>query len=234
MSRRRLRVMGAIAVPGALEPILARPGSTWTAAERDAVLSWFYEDWQLRYLLTVALRRLRGYHWTASPEDAEDAWCEFAVRRLDHVTHNYDPAKGSFWPYLLKSFRRFLCRVGVKLAEEAKRKVPLEALTDGEDGRQPVGSVKIEILIAPTNYWWGDPEKARRFQLLVKAVSQAVSGLTSRRQEVFISCALNAEPTKEVARKLGLKDGHVRVLLHRARQEVRGYMRREGIAEELL
>jgi RNA polymerase sigma factor (sigma-70 family) len=101
--------------PSGVRAIFARPGQSWTAAERAWVKRWLHEEPQLRLLLAIAYSNLpRG----ATFEDAEDAWGDYCCNdqqgkdQLDRVMDSYVPEKHRsrcFWPYLCFCFRRW-CR----------------------------------------------------------------------------------------------------------------------------
>lgn len=68
---------------------------------------------------------------------------------------------------------------------------------------------------------WSDPSRQLERKQLRAALNRCLCRLSERMKTVFAFCDLDEVPHREVARTLGVTDGHLSVLLHRARRKVR-------------
>lgn len=68
---------------------------------------------------------------------------------------------------------------------------------------------------------WMDPARQLEMKQLRNQLDQCLCRLSERMKAVFAFCDLEEMPHRDVARRLGVTDGHLYVLLHRARQKVR-------------
>ena|ERR1700730_17233357 len=107
----------------AIAQIFDKPGLYWTLPERREVKEALNQPAPLRCLLLIALRRLgRG----ATTQEAEDAWSEYYVRRLDADINKYDPRAGlRFWAFSKKWFGWFCQDEGKKLRKQHHREISL-------------------------------------------------------------------------------------------------------------
>lgn len=76
---------------------------------------------------------------------------------------------------------------------------------------------------ALTPAWMNPSSQVERKQLWT-LLDQCLFRMTDRLKAVFASCDLNEVPHREVARRLGVTEGHLYVRLHRAREKVREYL----------
>lgn len=68
---------------------------------------------------------------------------------------------------------------------------------------------------------WMDPVRQLERKQLRTQLDRCLCRLSNRMKTVFASCDLDELPHRDVARRLGVTDGHLYILLHRARQKVR-------------
>lgn len=68
---------------------------------------------------------------------------------------------------------------------------------------------------------WMDPACQLERKQLRSLLDRCLCRLSDRMKAVFAFCDLDEQPHRDVARRLGVTDGHLYVLLHRARQKVR-------------
>lgn len=68
---------------------------------------------------------------------------------------------------------------------------------------------------------WMDPARQLEMKQLRSQLDRCLCRLTERMKAVFTFCDLQEVPHQDVARWLDVTDGHLYVLLHRARQKVR-------------
>lgn len=68
---------------------------------------------------------------------------------------------------------------------------------------------------------WMDPSRQLERKQLRTQLDRCLCRLSDRMKAVFAFCDLDELPHRDVARRLGVTDGHLYVLLHRARQKVR-------------
>jgi RNA polymerase sigma factor (sigma-70 family) len=170
--------------------------------------------------------RRRGH----SVEDAQDLTQEFFARVLEHQwLARADQAKGRFRTFLLTAMERFLANEWDKV----------RALKRG--GGQP--HIPIQFETAETRYGIepGDtrtPEQAFEYRwaltLLEEVVTQLEEEFRARKQlETFTAlkpCLLGdrrLQPYAELATKLRMDEGAVKVAVHRLRQRYRELLRAE-------
>ena len=131
-----------------IERIFDKPGRCWTPEERGHVKEWLGKQEQHRYLLFRAFRCL-GHG--ATVEDAEDAWGEYYIERLDLHINTYDSSLGlHFRSFVYRWFGLFCSEIGKRLRAKAQREVSL--WVEGEGGR----TIELEFIDENDSC---DPEK---------------------------------------------------------------------------
>jgi RNA polymerase sigma factor (sigma-70 family) len=170
--------------------------------------------------------RRRGY----SVEDAQDLTQEFFARVLErHWLARADQAKGRFRTFLLTAMERFLANEWDKV----------RALKRGGGQR----NIPIQLNTAETRYGvepadTGTPEQAFEYRWAVALLDQVVTQLEAEfrardQADLFASlkpCLVGdraALPYAELAAKLGIEEGTVKVAVHRLRQRYRELLRAE-------
>ncbi len=173
-----------------------------------------------------AYARRRGY----SVEDAQDLTQEFFARVLEHHwLARADQAKGRFRTFLLTAMERFLANEWDKV----------RALKRGGGQR----NIPIQLDTAETRYGvepadTRTPEQAFEYRwalaLLDEVVGQLEAEFRSQDQaEMFTTlkpCLVGdraSQPYAELAGKLGMEEGAVKVAVHRLRQRYRELLRAE-------
>lgn len=174
-----------------------------------------------------AYARRRGY----SVEDAQDLTQEFFARVLEHQwLARADQAKGRFRTFLLTAMGRFLANEWDKV----------RALKRGGGHR----NIPIQLDAAETRYGvepaadTRTPEQAFEYRwalaLLDEVVGQLEAEFHSRGQaDMFTAlkpCLVGdraSQPYAELAGKLGMEEGAVKVAVHRLRQRYRELLRAE-------
>lgn len=69
--------------------------------------------------------------------------------------------------------------------------------------------------------FWMDPARQLEQKELGTRLDRCLCRLSDRLKAVFAYCDLDEVPRRDVARRLGITDDHLYVLLHRARKKVR-------------
>jgi len=83
------------------------------------------------------------------------------------------------------------------------------------------GCLKNRASPASKSVLWMDPVRQLERTQFRAMLNRCLCRLSDRMKVVFASCDLEEVPHRDVARRLGVTDGHLYVLLHRARQRVR-------------
>ena len=210
-----------ITEPPDIERIFDAPGREWRPEERIRVCAWLFEDRQLRYLLVFASRHL-GHGATA--EDAENAWGEFCLKRLDSVINSYDPAKGlRFWEYLLFCFKQFCWDEGEKIRKRRQREEPLIERVETEEGE----FTELQIVD-------GDPKSNPEEAVLQKeeqlVVRKCVNELPLPYRQVVMMRYFEEMTVRDIAGVLGISVSNVKVRLFRARLQLAECLQKEGLA----
>jgi len=173
-----------------------------------------------------AFVRRAGY----SAEDAQDLTQEFFARVLErHWLARADQAKGRFRTFLLTAMERFLANEWDKV----------RALKRGGGHR----NIPIQLDTAETRYGvepadTRTPEQAFEYRWALTLLDEVVSELEAEfcaegRADLFATlkpCLVGdraAQPYAELAAKLGMEEGTVKVAVHRLRQRYRELLRAE-------
>jgi RNA polymerase sigma factor (sigma-70 family) len=198
-----------------------------TAAHRDtpraraALESLCRAYWHPLY----AYVRRRGY----SPEDAQDLTQEFFARLLErNAVASVAPEKGRFRSFLLASLNHFLADEWDK-ARAQKRGGGKVIPFDWQSAETRLGEIPVENFT---------PEKAfeHRWAItLLEQVYQRLGGEYHARGKaalfetlrVALAGKSDAAPYAELARKLNMSAGAVKVAVHRLRQRYRQLLRDE-------
>jgi RNA polymerase sigma-70 factor, ECF subfamily len=139
------------------------------------------------------------------PADAEDTTQEVMIRSLRHLGRFQDPHSLAVWLYVVT--RNRYRRMRRKQVDRAFRVIPLDQLTHAQE--------KTTSLLAGSRK---NPEvtllQAERSRLL----QQAILRIPAQLRIVLVLHDLEEFTTAEVAEILALKQGTIRVRLHRARR----------------
>lgn len=210
--------------------IFEKPGLRWTLAEREEVKNWLYESRQLKYLVGFAKWNLsKG----ATAEDAEDAWQEFVLRRLDNVISLYDPTRqesSTFWKFLLFCFARYCWSEARSLRKRELVEQSFDADEDSGSGRVLDEVSQKEAL----NFQMGSPTSSSPFKNLYKneivdEILIELSKLAPIYQQVFFMRDIEGLSYEEIAVALDAPIGTVKGRLNRARQNLKLHLTRKGI-----
>jgi len=193
----------------------------------------------------VALADLCGAYWYPvyafirrrghSAEDARDLAQEFFATLLEKgYLADADPERGRFRAFLLTAVSRFVSKQHQREAAQKRgggRHILALNFDDGETRYQ----------LEPSHDWTAERIFARRWALTlldrtIAALRQehAESGKLSHFDtlKVFLTGEAGAPPLRQIAEKLGMTEGAVKVAIHRLRQKYREALRSE-IAQTL-
>jgi RNA polymerase sigma factor (sigma-70 family) len=203
--------------PGISQPqpleALARPGLSWTLAEREAICDWLLEARRYRQLLLFALRRLGE---SAGEADAEDAVGEFLLKKLPGIIARYDPArsttKSPFLSFVLSCLRQSCSNFRLRLARPQRI-----FLVRGDEDPGVLEKIIDDL----------DLERLIENRDLVAEVRQALKIMPSHFSRI-IMLAAEEKTTAEIAREIGLTETNTRTRLSRSRQMLRGLINRRS------
>jgi RNA polymerase sigma factor (sigma-70 family) len=177
------------------------------------------EAWLLLNTALVRSLRARAARFpTVSREDLEDIAAQRALELLQRAESGEWTVRGRSGPEI-RSFVATVARNGLVdwFRKTGRREVPL----DPEPGREsPDGD-------APSRQMPDDAASGREF---VEALRGCVEQLALRQRRVWFFRVLLEIPSKEIAAHpdLGLKPGHVDVLVQRSRDAIRACMELKG------
>jgi len=173
-----------------------------------------------------AYARRRGY----SVEDAQDLTQEFFARVLEHQwLARADQAKGRFRTFLLTAMERFLANEWDKVRAQKRgggqRNIPIQLDT---------AETRYGVELADTR----TPEQAFEYRWALALLDEVVGELEAEfraRDQADVFAALKpclvgdraAQPYVELAARLGMEEGAVKVAVHRMRQRYRELLRAE-------
>ena len=218
-------------VPGAREfhttrwsVVLAAQVGGDSVRSLDAMTALCQDYW---YPLYAFVRR-RGY----SPHDAQDLTQAFFSTLLDSNATTADPARGKFRSYLLGALKHFLAnewhRAQAQKRGGGRQIVEWDALSaESRYEIEPEDQADAELMFDRT---WA-------MQLLDRAMKKLRDEFAVRNEETVFE-ALKGTLTgaeisrEELAAKLGMSEGALKVAVHRLRQRYREALRAE-IAETL-
>jgi RNA polymerase sigma factor (sigma-70 family) len=194
-----------------LKPLeaLARPGLSWTPAEREAVCEWLLEEARYRQLLRFALRLL-GENAVAA--DAEEAVGDFCLKKLPGIMARFDPSRSSsqspFWSFVISCLHQFCANF--KLSRERQRMFLVRSDEDPELLEKIIDNVELERLIGRESL----AEVRRALRIMPRHFSR------------ILLLALKGKNTTEIARELGITNANAKTRLSRARNLLRGLINR--------
>jgi RNA polymerase sigma factor (sigma-70 family) len=204
----------------------------WSVVARAAQLSGPSAQAALEQLCRAYWRPLYAYlrRQGQGPEEAEDLTQEFFARLLEkRYLEHADAARGRFRNFLLTSLKRFLVTEWRRTARQKR------------GGGQPVLSLDAASAAAGDDAELADsltPEKAfeKRWALtLMERVLSALASEYAAADKTPLFEALKdslwgeqpARPYSELAQRLGVSEGAVKVSAHRLRLRCRGLLRAE-------
>ncbi|HOC54414.1 MAG TPA: sigma-70 family RNA polymerase sigma factor [Verrucomicrobiota bacterium] len=173
-----------------------------------------------------AYARRRGY----SVEDAQDLTQEFFTRVLEHQwLARADQAKGRFRTFLLTAMERFLAnewdKVRARKRGGGQKNIPIQL--DTAETRYGVEPIDTRTPEQAFEYRWA-------LALLDEVVGQLEAEFRARDQaDLFAAlkpCLVGdrvSQPYTELAARLGMEEGAVKVAVHRLRQRYRELLRAE-------
>lgn len=200
--------------------LAAKPGGSDQIAVQEALESLCKAYWYPLY----AFVRQRGF----SSSDAQDLTQSFFATFIEKEGLSpADPKRGRFRSYLLGSLKNFLShdleRRRAKKRGGGIRVIELDALDpDARYALEPAHSWEPE---ARFNREWAQEVNARALRKLKTETERLGKGLHF---EVLKECLTGTEPDRrEMAQRLNLRDGALKVAVHRMRKRYREFLRAE-------
>jgi RNA polymerase sigma-70 factor, ECF subfamily len=203
-------------LPEDIARIVQRFPATWSSEDRERLFEWVLDE-KRATLERLVSEKLRFSYPGATREDVDEVVAEKitdAYRALD----TFNPARGSFLNWLYTMLKRHSLRRGSQLARRRSREIPL----DVENHDSP-GMLKE----------WPDAAAltpARQAQIL--AVRQCLNRLPEPYRDALqrfygLLPYTTAMSIQEIATAQHIKEGYVRVRLHKARQLLKALLEEE-------
>lgn len=206
--------------PPDIQQIFDRPGRQWSEAEQECVQVWLNETPQLKKLLGVALSHLGP---AAIAADAEDAWKNFYVKRMQKHIRLYDPARGRrFWNFLLFCFQRYCWDEKARLEKRRKNETTLNHQVQTSTGEV------IELERPDPSEASNVPQRIEK-KLLFEALYQCLDQLPPLHQSVVLLHYFAEETLTKISVTLKLTLANVKVRLYRARQKLKECLGERGM-----
>lgn len=182
------------------EAILARPGSTWTQVECEAIYDWLLEPYRYRQLLFWTMRFLGQY---ATREDAEDAVADFLLKQISPIVQRFTPDRSSFWAFLTVCLRQFCSGV--------RRQAPtLSLIKDEEEALENSPELIVDSRF-DIHRTLEDKESAEALRHAIKILPQDYSS-------VIVLHYFQGKKIETMALELGISETAAKVRLFRARK----------------
>lgn len=191
-----------------MDEIFAKPGCDWDEEEQRLCLEWLLREEQLSRLLKFVSSR-PGRHLY----DAHDAWSSFYPSIQKHVIRKYDPARGTFWNFLLFCLQRHCLRT-VRTAQRIRAR---EELFGDEEA---ISLILMDQRAGP------DPEEMFVVKDLVEKGINELYRKNRRLAYVLVAIDLEQKTAAELAAASGVNETTLRVRLHRARHELKSILDR--------
>jgi RNA polymerase sigma factor (sigma-70 family) len=192
---------------------LARPGSSWTYEERDAVWEWLLEPGRYRLLLRFALHLLGE---SAVPEDAEDAIGDFFLKQMPTVIEHFDPARSSspapFWTFILSCLRQYCSKFRTK----GERRQTLFVVPGSNDDPAALDRVIDQL------------DLERQVERELAGEMRRALRVMPRHFAMVLALTYLGKGPAEIAQDLGLSVTNAKVRLTRARAMLRGLIIHHG------
>ncbi|HEY3380895.1 MAG TPA: sigma-70 family RNA polymerase sigma factor [Vicinamibacterales bacterium] len=200
-------------------------GQAATATSSEALAQLCETYW---YPLYAYVRR-----WGFDADEAQDLTQEFFARVIErHYLRDADPNRGRFRSFLLASLKHFLAneRDRISAVKRGGRVtlVPLEI--DTAEGRYSLEPADAETPESIYQRRWALTLLDRALARLRDEFHAAGKGALFGRLEGHLTGDQEALPYAELAQRLGMTEGAVKVAMHRARRRF-GALLREEIGE---
>jgi DNA-directed RNA polymerase specialized sigma24 family protein len=197
--------------------VLAAQRGTDTTKARSAMAALCKDYW---YPLYAFVRR-RGH----APHDAQDLTQAFFTTLLEGSATMADPARGKFRSYLLGALKHFLANEWHRANAQKRGGGQVIVEWDGLDAEaryamEPAGNADADALF----------DRRWALELLERAMASLRAEFESKGEgETFAALKgtlTGAEPSREeLAARLGLSEGALKVAIHRLRQRYREVLR---------
>ncbi len=193
------------------------------SAQAAAALGKFCQTYW--YPLYVYARRL-GHQ----PADAQDLTQEFFARLIaKEYLQGLEPQKGKFRSFLLIAFKRFLANEWDR-AHRQKRGGGQRLLSLNETGIEERYQTELVDQHTPEKayeYSWASTLLENVFARLSAEMAAQGKGGLFQDLKIFLGGHREGDSYAEVARRLGMSEGTLRVNIHRLRQRYRELLRLE-------
>jgi RNA polymerase sigma-70 factor (ECF subfamily) len=175
---------------------------------------------------TYAFIRRRGY----SPQDAQDLAQEFFATLLEKgYLADADPRRGRFRAFLLTAVSRFLSKQRDRTVAKKRGGGMRPVSIDFDDGER-------RYQREPFHEWTAERIFERRWALTV--LDRSLARLRDDHQragkqpifdalKVFLTGESGVSPLRQIAERLGMTEGAVKVAVHRLREKYRDTLRAE-------
>jgi DNA-directed RNA polymerase specialized sigma24 family protein len=197
-----------MSLPSSIETILAKPGATWSTAERKKVKVWLNtpperDRW---------VRDARRAAWL--PDKApDDLWQDFQLAALDQTIDLFDSTRGQFAAFLGLRLRQFC------------RKQPVRPL-DGWNAR--VELIEIEM-VGQHARADGAAVDALDLQRLRPVLQAGLRELPKRYLDPIVMRIFDDKSDADIARELDITEENVRVLRWRGLRRLRAALADLGV-----
>jgi RNA polymerase sigma-70 factor, ECF subfamily len=187
--------------------ISQKPADRWNTADFECVWQWIETEY--KRLLLYALRILRSVLADkATKEDAEEAVQNVLTYLFvsDHI-RSFDPLSGNLSTYLHTCIRNECLHAAEKIGR--RQETDLHVSTEAGD---------FEIELEDDN---PDPEESAEVAEMCRIVEECINTLSRKvYRTVAVMRYLNDLDLPEIARRLNVSPGTVKVRLFRARQQL--------------
>jgi RNA polymerase sigma-70 factor (ECF subfamily) len=177
---------------------------------------------------SLMLRIARGH--VHDPRVAEEVVRETWMALLDGIERFEGRASLKAWLF------RVLVKRAITRAARERRQAPFGAVATGEDDIGPTVDPGRFFdgdhphspgrWAAPPADWGATPERRLRSRGTLDVVEEAIARLPARQRDVIVMRDVGRFGPDDVCAALDLSDGNQRVLLHRARAQVRAELER--------
>ena len=201
-------------LPEEIKAISEKPGKDRTNEEKQKVREWLLQSmWAVAFVRSRVLGcdEADARHWIKHMLD----------EHFDRFVAKFDPQKGSFEASIKRALWLYVIYPMWRASNKGRPKIKGEYVTE-------IDPIILTQLVDPSA---SDPaadlERKDTIEHLLNRIEHLLNRLDPRERQVIIETYFKGSTDDEIAEKLGISEGHVRVIRFHALRTLRTWMEEE-------